>query len=327
MELLSKPNGQQLPIPTDPHSAETSKRKISAVSPSIHRKHDLASTDRSGGKPAHFFEPWAKRVAHDGPRFHKRTQKISADDRLFTAALIYDRSTNAIFKLIQSYRKKDIPSDGLLRAYRLYLSQHLTGPRCEDNVQLTGKEPPYYVKEINYFYPDTPFTPDEMKPTKVEAGPSSDEYFKSANARRLLEDFQVLRGYDDDDPINRESTTSAAWQEKMLEYLRKLEAWEGQAEATGIDYLNQKCNLYLALIKIVPPGEAIDQVLLSYIKLLSQESILRESRIEWLWHANDLFRFVQTRPRRERAKMLRVISNSKAPVMQAYAQLLNANLF
>ncbi|HEU4508081.1 MAG TPA: hypothetical protein VFR78_07590 [Pyrinomonadaceae bacterium] len=259
--------------------------------------------------------------------FTNALKKISADDRSFTASLTNDRTTNSIIKLIQSYRKNQIPTDDVLSAYRLYVSRHLTGPRCGDNVQLTGKELPYYVKEINYFYPDNPFTSDETKPAKVEPGPSPDEYFKSALSHRLLEDFQSLRGYDDDEPINRESTTSPAWQEKMLDYLRKLEAWEGQTEANATDYFNQKCNLYLALINIVPSGDALDQVLLSYIKLLSQEGPLRESRVEWLWHTDELFRFVRRRAAGERSKMLRMIANSKTPALQVYAELVKANLF
>jgi len=261
-----------------------------------------------------------------GHAFSNALQRISADDRTFIASLTRDRTTNSVFRLVEFYKRNDVPTNELLGAYRSYLSKHLNGTRCEDNVGINKTDLPYYIKEINYFYSDNPLTLDETKPTDIEEIPPQKQYFQSAESKKLLNDFKTLRGYDDDDPSIKESKTSAAWQQKMLDYLRQLNAWDGHGEASDQDQFHQKCNLYLALIQIVPAGEASNQVLLSYIKLLNQEGPIRESRIEWLWHSNALFRLVNKRPSNERSRMLEAILNSNSPVLQVYAELTKANL-
>ena len=209
--------------------------------------------------------------------------KISADDRLFTAALIRHRTTYNVFRLIDWARKNEVLSPEIGGAYRVYLSKHLSGTRCEDNVKRTGDELPNYLRELNYLYRDDAFNPDEIKASKVEDGPLKEEDFESPDSIRLHDNFRSLRGYNDDDPLTQESKTSASWQEKMLDYLRQLETWNSNTESS-IDYLHQKSNLYLALLQIVPAGDAADQVVVSYVKLLRQDASMQESRIEWLWH-------------------------------------------
>lgn len=258
--------------------------------------------------------------------FANALRKISADDRLFTAALIRDRTTNSLYRLIDWAGRNEVLSTDLGGAYRVYLSKHLTGTRCEDNVKPIGADLPNYVREINYLYPNDPFTPDEIKASKVEDGPTQREYFESPDSKRLQDNFKSLRGYDEDDPSTQELKTSASWQEKMLDYLRELEMWNGNTES-NVDYLHQKSNLYMALLQIVPPGDAADQVVVSYVKLLSQDASMQESRIEWLWHVKDLIRYLRERPQRERNRLLGVAQDSKSRVLQAYVELSRANLF
>lgn len=259
--------------------------------------------------------------------FTNALKKIAADDRLFTAALTSDGTTRAVFRLMQSFAKNEVPSNELPIAYRAYLQRHLAATRCEDNVRPTGNDLPYYIKEINYYYADDPFTREETTPKDIQKASVVREYFETNDANQLLTDFKSLRGYDDDDPATRESKTSAAWHERMLNYLRTLEEWDGRAEASEGDYFHQKCNLYLALLRVVPPGESLDQVLLSYLKLLSQGAPSSSSRIEWLLHSNDLFQFVRKKPRDERSHLLTIILNSKNRVLQEYAEVTKANLF
>lgn len=258
--------------------------------------------------------------------FAHALRKISVDDRLFTAALKQDRTTYSLIRLIDWAGKNEVLSTDLGKAYRVYLSKHLTGTRCEDNVKGIGDELPNYVREINYFYHGDPFTPDEIKASRVEHGPPKQEYFESPDSKRLQDNFKTLRGYDDVDPSAEELKSSASWQEKMLDYLRQLETWNSNSESS-VDSLHQKSNLYMALLQIVPAGNAADQVVVSYVKLLSQDSSMQESRIEWLWHVNDLIRYLRERPPRERNRLLGVIQDSKNPVLQVYVELTKANLF
>jgi hypothetical protein len=259
--------------------------------------------------------------------FATALKKISADDRTFSAALMRESTVSNVFRLIESYRKAGVPITEIQSAFRSYLSKHLSGTRCEDNLMLLGKELPYYIKEINYYYPDNPFTFDETKPAKLEDKPVNKEYFESEEAKTLLSDFKNLRGYDDDEPSMREPKTSAAWQEKMLDYLRRLDAWEGRGETTEEDQFHQKCILYLALARIAPSGEQTDQVIFGYIALLSQSGPLAESRIEWLWHVHELIRFIRDRQNDEQVRLIDLLANAKNPVLQVYGELTKVNLF
>lgn len=258
--------------------------------------------------------------------FANALKKISADDRTFTAALTGEGATRVVFRLVQSFSKNEVSSNELAGAYRMYLQKHLSAPRCADNVR-PGEDLPFYLKEINYFYADDPFTRDDITPSDVQAASVVTEYFESSEANKLLNDFKSLRGHDDDDPTTQESKTSAAWHEKMLEYLRKLEEWDGRGEAGENDHFHQKSNLYLALLQIVPPGESLDQALLSYLKLLGQGTPFNSSRIEWLLHSNNLFQFIGKKPVEQRSHLLSMMLNSKNPVLQVYAEGSKANLF
>lgn len=254
--------------------------------------------------------------------FANALKKINADDRSFSAALLRTGTTSNLFRLINWYRKTEVPYDEIISEYRSYVARHLHSTRCEDNLKLVERQ----IKEMNYLFPDNPLSSDESKPVNVEESPPIKAYFESSQSKNLMFDFRDLRGYDDDDPATREPYTSASWQEKMLEYLRLLEALDGSSETDAEDYFHQKCMLYRGLLRIVPAGPQSDHAVLSYLKLLGQPAVINESRIEWLWHVNELIRFIKEQPGAERVRLLNIIANSKNPVLQVYGDLAKVNL-
>jgi hypothetical protein len=255
--------------------------------------------------------------------FENALKKITADDRSFSAALIGNKSTRSIFGLVNMYRKTGVPYAQILNNYRAYLVRHLQAVRCEDNVKLLKQQ----IKEINYYYPDNGLSIDESTPSEVEQPATlSKPYFESAQSKALLAELRDLRGYDDDDPGTREPHTSASWQEKMLDYLRRLEAWEGSNESDEEDYFHQKCIFYKMLLLIAPAGTQSDQVLLSYLKLLSDPTAISESRVEWLWHVNELITSMNEKPGQERTRLLNIVTNSKNSILQIYGDLAKIDL-
>lgn len=248
-------------------------------------------------------------------------KKISADDRSFSAALIRTETTNNIAALVNLYRKTGVPYDQIQHEYRAYLERHLLATRCEDNVKLLELQ----IKEINYAYPNDPILIDDSKPLKVEEVPVTTTYFESPESNAFLSELRELRGYDDDDPATREPHTSASWQEKLLDYLRRLEAWEAGNESDEVDHFHQKCILYKMLLRIAPAGVQSDQVLFSYLKLLGQPTAMSESRVEWLWHVNELIRYMSDKPEPERSRLLNILASSKYPPLQVYGDLAKAN--
>ena len=254
--------------------------------------------------------------------FANALKQLTADDRSFSAALLRNETTSSIFRLINLYRKTSVPYDQILIEYRAYVSRHLKAARCEDNVKLLELQ----IKELNYSYPDNPFSLYESKPLNVEEAKLSKAYFGSSQTKTFLSELVELCGYDEDDPATREPHTSASWQEKLLDYLRRLEAWDGSSESDDVDYFHQKCILYKMLFLIAPEGAQSDQVVFSYLKLLGHPKAMSESRIEWLWHVNALIHHINEKSGHERMRLLNLIANSKYPVLQVYADLAKANL-
>lgn len=254
--------------------------------------------------------------------FANALRRITVSDRSFSASLFRNNSIRSIFQLVNLYRKTGVPYTEILNNYRAYIVRQLQAVRCEDNVKLLKRQ----VIEINYFYPDNPLTIEESTPIDVENGaPAIKPYFESAQSRALVSELRDLRGYDDD-PASREPYTSASWQEKMLDFLRRLEGWDGSSESDEEDYFHQKCILYRTLFSIAPAGAQSDQVLFSYLELLTSSGAINESRIEWLWQVNDLIRSIKEKPVPERLRQLSIIENSKKPVVQAYGALAKVEL-
>lgn len=252
-------------------------------------------------------------------------KQIAADDRSFTAALTQDRTATYVFELIQEVKKEGGAANEVANAFRNYVSRHLSGVRCEDNVKEPATELPRHIKEMNYYFSHTPFTLEDLRPSKVEKHSAISEYFETKEAIKLSNDFKDLRGYDDE-PDTKESETSSVWQERMLNYLRQLEDWDGRGESSEMDYFHQKCVLYFALAKLVTGGPMVERVMTSYINFLYQPTILKESRIEWQLHARELLGLVQAREGAERAKLLDLLVYSKNPILQMQARLISANI-
>ena len=80
------------------------------------------------------------------------------------------------------------------------------------------------------------------------------------------------------------------------------------------------------LLRIAPAGAQAEQVVFSYLKLLSSVKVINESRVEWLWHVNELIRYLNERPGEERMRLLNLLANSKNPILQVYADLAKTSL-
>jgi len=254
--------------------------------------------------------------------FANAVKKISVDDRSFSAALISNASTNSVLQLVNLYRKTGVPYHNILSEYRSYLQRHFQAVRCEDTVKSLEQQ----IKEINWAYPDNALSIDELKPLKVEEVPRRKPYFQSSDTSALLNELRDLRGYDDDEPSLREPHTSPSWQEKMLDFLGRLEAWNGNSEIDDEDYFHQKSILYKMLLRIAPAGPLAEQVVFGYLKLLNNPKVINESRVEWLWHVNELIRYLNETPGDERMRWLNLLANSKNPILQVYADLAKTNL-
>lgn len=258
--------------------------------------------------------------------FANALKQMSADDRSFTPALMQDRTAASGYEFVQLLKKEGAAYNEVSNAFRAYFAKHLTGVRCEDNLIPSTAKLPAQIQEINYYYPNNPLSFDDLHPSKVEKAEVIAEYFESKESSKLSRELRELNGYEDDEPSTKEPKTSAAWQERMLIYLRQLENWDGERETSEIDYFHQKAVLYFALARIVPPGDLRDRVMTSYISFLNDAGVIKESRIEWLLHERELLGILQDKKGDESSKLLDSLMYSKNPILQAHARLIKANL-
>jgi hypothetical protein len=143
---------------------------------------------------------------------------------------------------------------------------------------------------------------------------------KSQRNYSIIPEPLLLR---DEQRIDKKTKATVQWQQRVLDYLQLLDAWDGKSETSEADVFNQKSGLYLALISITPAGTTADPILSSYIQLLSREGPMKENRILWMLHANKAFRLVAARQGAERSKMLELLLYSKNPVRE----MIKARLF
>lgn len=258
--------------------------------------------------------------------YSKALRTISGDDRSFSDALTRGRTVNSVFTLVKSYGKEAGPYKEVRDAFRAYLLKNLQFDRCIDNAPSSANDLPSYVKEANFMFADRQFTVDDVKPARVDQAANVVRYYETRDSAKLLTDLKSLVTDDTDEPITEEMKAASQWQQKMLDYLGRLETWDGHDEPSSIDYFHQKCVLYFGLAKIVPPSAAREQVILSYVKTLNQDAIQKESRIEWLMHAKELFQIVRETKGVEHSKLLERLTYSNNPVLSLYARLMQANL-
>jgi hypothetical protein len=190
-----------------------------------------------------------------------------------------------------------------------------------------GKEVPSYIRDTsNFLYPDRPFTLDDVRPLKLERGATKISYYHSTEASKLMLDFKSLPWDENQQPVTDETKATTEWQQRMLDYLTELETWKGTSEDSQIDYFHQKSVLYFALAKLASPGILREKVISSYLKTLSQSEFQKESRIEWLLYAHQLFKSINAAQGEERTKLAELVYYSKDPALHLYGGLLKASL-
>ena len=268
---------------------------------------------------------------------HALTQtlkKIAGDDRSFSYELVRGGMSREINQMVQALDRQEISTKEFLSTYHDYLQRNLKSARCADSGIVEERTLSYYVKEANIlFFNDNPLTKDNIKSEEVSGTAKVYEYWKSADAARLVTLVRELRFGSKTDSSELEesvaeekSLTDAekrtpAWQARLGRVLNELDEWDRKKERTEIDFFHQKQVLYTALLEITPSGLARDLILRKWITSLDERSIEKLSRVEWFMHTDHLLRTLRDLPKEERPKMLEAVISSKNPAIALYARL------
>jgi hypothetical protein len=262
-----------------------------------------------------------------GQSFIVALKQTSLDDRSFSDSITREPTIRRVYELARATGQQEVPYDELIKAFRSYLIKHLTAERCIENAITSRHRLPQYIRDANLLFADRPLSIDEVNQSRIDTSAKVNLYWTSRTAKRLFSDLKELRFSSEGEGRSTEAEKETqGWQEKLTEFLSGLEQWDRAEENSELDYLHQKNNLYQALIESIPEGPTRDLVLRKYVSDLAEQSMAKQSRIEWFLHANDLIRMTRASNPKERFRILQALSGSKNPTLRLYADLVRLQL-
>jgi hypothetical protein len=263
--------------------------------------------------------------------FGKALRNMSGDDRTFTAWL--DNSVGGVRLLSARSKERGVETDNLLASARDYFARHLTAARCTDSVRRAARSAELFKSLDEILSEPAPEPRDprpasfaELRPASVGGGMQVFRHWRTPAGARLLLKVKELRFGPGavGEALSAADRKTPQWEARLLEFRDELADWDERGEATAEDYFHQKCVLYWALLELLPPGAAQDQVLADYVAFLRQPTIQQDSPLEWFVHVKDLLdlsrRAAPEMPPR-RAELLAALRDSGDPVIRLYADL------
>ncbi|HEX5704705.1 MAG TPA: hypothetical protein VFX97_16005 [Pyrinomonadaceae bacterium] len=219
--------------------------------------------------------------------FGDALKKISGDDRSFSYSISRQPISRGILQLARVQYQHENQSEDLLKAYRTYLVGNLTAARCVDNAAFDEQAAPSYISDANFLF-DNKLSRDELKPAETKAGPKFLKYWETDEARAMLRKSKELSWGPEGESVSDSEKQSAAWQQRVQDYLSQLESWSGSQESSELAVFHQKCVLYAGLLGRVPEGPLKENIFRRYQQYLTSSSIKEESRIDWFLHVSGL---------------------------------------
>ncbi|MDT7603821.1 MAG: hypothetical protein QOF61_1818 [Acidobacteriota bacterium] len=263
--------------------------------------------------------------------YAKVLRNLNGDDRTFTAYL--DNSAGGIRLLGAKSAEHGVAADQLLASARDYFTRHLTAVRCADNVRRAARSAELFKSLDEILSEPAPDAREpqhatfaELRPARVAGEMQVFRHWQTPAGARLLFKIKELRfgagavGA----PLSDADRRTPQWEARLLEFRNELADWDERTEATAEDYFHQKCVLYWALLELVPPGAAQDQVLADYVAFLRKPTVQQDSPLEWFMHVKDLLDLTRrTAPETppKRAKLLDALRDSGDPVLRLYSNL------
>jgi hypothetical protein len=249
---------------------------------------------------------------------------VDISDRVFGVPLGLNQR---IWELTDKCRKNGIFSDGLVRAYRSLLVRHFSGPRCADNIAwgLNQNQKGAMMDPLAHVFnsaglrqpPNTsselpPLSDQEMTPIKVINDVlDQHDYWTTPEAANFSGELRRLTQHQTPD-----------WQTEVHDFVKRMDAWKPDAEASPADYFHQKCFLYEGLIETAPAGDVRDSVISNYVRYLSASPMQRDSPVEWFQTAWGLVRLLRDSSLNETADtVLTEFERSGSTVLTLYSRM------
>jgi hypothetical protein len=253
--------------------------------------------------------------------FISTLKRISQDDRSFSYSIMREPITRGIYEMSRIHYRDEALTNNLFGAFRAYLLNNLKATRCMDNLRADEKILPNYIHDANFLFVKNPLSPEDIKHIEVKPVPQISEYWATREAHRFIEEIRGLSWRENGQEVSEANKLTLEWQQRVIDYLTKLERWEGGAEKSPLDAFHQKCIVYRGLLKLVPESTLQQRIAQSYVQYLSQPGLKEMSRIEWYLHFSFLLEKASNFTDKKDNTFMGLISNSPDATMRLYAQL------
>jgi len=247
-------------------------------------------------------------------------KKIQIDPRSFALSMRHGSVLRGLERLIDECKNKNVSADELLSSFRSYLIRQLSSVQCADSLVKPHEDDRIEgdIAYVNQWF-QIPIQNDDIKPSHVEPGAESSQFWTTPQSTKLLMAVKALRFGKTGTPLSVEERNTPEWQENLVRLLSDLENWDGSAEKIESDYFHEKCELYRALFDLPSSDDNYVRILLSFTNYLRNTDIQKRSRIEWLLHGNYLLVKMSKMDSQHRSQMLDTFRNSGNSALQLYA--------
>ncbi len=234
--------------------------------------------------------------------FAGRLKELAGDDRSFSDSISRQGGAGpAIAALAARCKQLEIPTAGLVEAYRSYMVRHFRSARCEDGGEAPDisfgmavspddekrADPVAYFNERLREDPVPPLAAEDLAPSKLEGSASGTRPCDSQDCRHIAELYRSLVFGKDGLPYTQQQKATGEWQAQAKEFLTALAEWKGDG-LPAAELFQQKCWFYSEIASVTPNGPNRVMVLRAFLDFLKQNTFQQKSRIEWFLPVNSL---------------------------------------
>ena len=230
--------------------------------------------------------------------FAEALGKISGDDRSFAYSV---PAAQQILALVEELKRRQLSPLPLLEAYRLYLVDNLSAPRCADDNSMMGNAASFGLDlgqaidqeaqdAVRFFNqrlrlaPLQPIQEEESTPARLEGVATGLRMCEDAECRAIAEQCRGLAFGENGSPYTPAQKNAQAWRAKVRDLLAALSRWQESApgaDPTTTEHFREKSAAYSDLLNLVFNGPDRDVVVRAMLDYLKQNRFQKENRLEW----------------------------------------------
>jgi hypothetical protein len=155
------------------------------------------------------------------------------------------------------------------------------------------------------------------QPQKKSSTPKLDLYWQSTSTQQLLQAGRKLRFASSSQLLTEADRAGVEWQQQLADYLNLIAGWTPDQENSEADYYHEKCNVYTALVELVPAGPQNDKIVAivaDYVDFISNSGLYQKSPAEWFLEPHILLDRFQANAA-QHAKILEAFQQSGNPTL------------